>query len=405
MKNSRVSALALAAATFGLALGAPAKAQQVEWSDRFDSVATRAGEVNQQSSPILGEHAVPALTQAIAQYEGIVAQGGWPHVPAAATLKIGSNDPSVSVLRRRLMVSGDLATSAGVSTVFDTYVDAAVRRFQTRHGIKPDGVVGGETLNQLNVPAAVRLQQLRTNLVRLSAYSGPLGSRYVVVNVPGAEIETVEFGSVVSRHGGVVGKVDRQTPLLTSTIHEINFNPFWTVPKSIIRKDLIPKMQSEPDYLTRYKIRIYDQSGREIDPMQVNWNTDEAVSYMFRQDPGEINSLGNVRMNFHNPHQVYLHDTPAKSLFAENARFHSSGCVRVQNVREFVAWVLKDTPGWSREQIDAVIRSGERINANVVNAPALYTVYLTGWANTDGTVQFRPDVYDRDGLQQTAQVQ
>jgi murein L,D-transpeptidase YcbB/YkuD len=220
-------------------------------------------------------------------------------------------------------------------------VQAAVKRFQERHGIPGDGVVGSGTLNALNVPADVRLRQLQATLERIQAMGIPT-ERYVMVNIPAARIEVVEGGVVVSRHTAVVGKVDRQTPLLASRIHEINFNPFWTVPASIIKKDLIPKMQKEPTYLTDHHIRIYNQQGIELQPEQVNWYTDEATNYMFKQDPGDQNSLGFVKLNFHNPHQVYLHDTPAKNLFGSDYRFESSGCMRVHNVRELVAWVLRD---------------------------------------------------------------
>jgi murein L,D-transpeptidase YcbB/YkuD len=216
------------------------------------------------------------------------------------------------------------------------------------------------------------------------------------VNVPGAQIEVVENGMVVSRHTAVVGKVDRQTPLLSSRIHEINFNPFWTVPASIIKRDLIPKMQTEPDYLTKNHIRIYRQTGEEIPPESVNWHSDEATNYMFRQDPGDQNSLGFMKLNFHNPHQVYLHDTPSKGLFGSDYRFESSGCVRVHNVRELVSWVLRDN-GYSRAMVDQTVRGGERLDVQVANPPALFTVYFTAWTTGEGVIHFRDDIYNLDG--------
>ena len=209
----------------------------------------------------------------------------------------------------------------------------------------------------------MRLAQLQANVERIKAMGLP-NERYIMVNIPGAQIEVVENGAVVSRHIAVVGKVDRQTPLLSSSIHEIRFNPFWTVPASIIKKDLIPKMQKEPTYLTDHHIRIFNQQGMELQPEQVNWHTDEAMNYMFRQDPGDQNSLGFVKLQFHNPHDVYLHDTPAKNLFGSDYRFESSGCVRVFNVRELVAWVLRDT-GYNRAPVDETIRSGERLDVEV----------------------------------------
>jgi L,D-transpeptidase YcbB len=179
----------------------------------------------------------------------------------------------------------------------------------------------------------------------------------------------------------------------------VNFNPFWTVPASIIRKDLIPKMQKEPNYLTDNRIRIFSGRGEEIDPRRVNWFSDEATRYMFRQDPGgEVNSMGFVRINIPNPHGVYMHDTPSKGIFGDDFRFVSSGCVRVQNVRDYIQWLLKDTPGWTRDQIDATFRAGDRIDARLAQPVPVYWTYITAWATPEGLIQFRDDIYNRDGF-------
>ena len=388
-----VGLAALLLPSAGFAQDAFTGVQQSEWAEGFDAQSTIARPVT-TTAPILSPQTAPAMEQAIYVYEDLVARGGWNAVPANKELTIGVRDPNVVELRRRLITSGDLKQRSGDPAAFDSYVQAAVMRFQERHGLPADGVVGVGTLSALNVPAEVRLWQLKANLERIKATGIPSG-RYVMVNIPGARIEAVENGGVVSRHIAVVGKVDRQTPLLSSKIHEIRFNPFWTVPASIIKKDLIPKMQKEPTYLTEHQIRIYNQQGVELLPEQVNWSTDEAVNYMFRQDPGDQNSLGFVKLQFHNPHDVYLHDTPAKNLFESDYRFESSGCVRVHNVRELVAWVLRDT-GFNLAAVDQTIRSGERIDVQVVNPPTILTVYLTAWTTGDGVVHFRDDIYGLD---------
>jgi murein L,D-transpeptidase YcbB/YkuD len=202
----------------------------------------------------------------------------------------------------------------------------------------------------------------------------------------------------------VVGKVDRQTPLLSSRVYQVNFNPFWTVPASIIKKDLIPKMQKEPSYLRDHNIRIFTQAGQELQPEQVNWHSDEATRYMFKQDPGDQNSLGAMKLSFHNPHQVYMHDTPAKNLFGSDYRFESSGCVRIHNVREVVAWVLRDQ-GYNLAAVDQVVRSGQRLDVDVPNGPAIFTVYFTAWTTGDGAVHFRDDIYGLDTQGQIAVAQ
>lgn len=368
-----------------------------EWTEGFDTTAPFQTPVH-SARPTLSAETAAYTEQAIAQYSWLAQQGGWPMVNAETALRIGVRSPSVTSLRQRLSTTGDLQTNGGASDSFDSFVDAAVKRFQQRHGLMADGIVAAETLRRMNVPVETRLQQLETNLSRLREVEGDLGARYVMVNIPGAEIETVDAGIVHSRHHAIVGKIDRQTPLLTTKITEINFNPFWTVPKSIIIKDLIPKMQKDPGYLDRQKIRIYDQSGNPLDWRMVDWNSDEAVKYMFRQDPGDINSMGSVKINFPSPDGVYMHDTPEKGLFGGDNRFHSSGCVRVQNVREYVFWILKNTPEWQQESIIQVMTNGERIDAKVADPIPLYFKYVTAWASADAIVQFRDDIYQRDGL-------
>lgn len=371
---------------------------QAEWRQSYDAGATKERVVRSQS-PILGPDTIAATERAIEVYRALMAQGGLRPLPSQQRLKLGVKSPAVTALRERLIQLGDLGANAGLSAVFDSYVDAGVKRFQARHGLTPTGVVGSQTFAALNTSAEIRLRQLEINLVRLRSYSGALGARYVTTNIPAAYVETVENGVVQTRHVAGVGKMDRQSPIMTAKILDVNFNPFWTVPASIIRKDLIPRMQKEPNYLTEQKIRIYNGQGQELDPRQVNWNSDEATRYMFRQDPGgEFNSLGFVRINIANPHGVYMHDTPAKGIFGDDFRFVSSGCVRVQNVREYIYWILKDSPGWGRAQIDEALRSGQRLNAKPPEPIPVYWVYITAWATPEGTIQFRDDIYGKDGF-------
>ena len=263
-----------------LALSTPAFAQQgraavAEWSDSFDAGSRSRSTRNPY--PVLGPHTVQGLEMAIGQYQQIVARGGWQPVPDRERLRIGARRPAVTALRDRLIASGDLDASTGRSDIFDSFVDTAVKRFQTRHGISPDGQVRDATFAALNVPAEMRLRQLETNLVRVRAYSGFLGNRFIVMNIPAAQLEAVENGTVVSRHVTVVGKIDRQSPVISTRVQDINFNPYWTVPASIIRKDLIPKMQAEPDYLAKNRIRVFNGQGQEVAPESINWNTMEAM--------------------------------------------------------------------------------------------------------------------------------
>lgn len=369
---------------------------QAEWQQNYDS-ALRS-RIERSNTPMLSPDAVAATEQAVERLRAVAANGGWGTV-SKQRMKLGTRSQDVVALRQRLIASGDLDASAGGSNVFDSYVEAAVRRFQFRHGLVQSGVLNPGTISAMNISADVRLRQLELNLVRLRSFSGNLGRKYVIVNMPSATVETVADNHVVTRHAAGVGKVDRQSPIFNSRITEVNFNPFWTVPASIIRKDLIPKMRKEPNYLTDNKIRIYDAAGTEIQPSQVNWNTYEATRYRFRQDPGaDLNSMGFVRINIPNPYGVYMHDTPAKGVFGDDFRFVSSGCVRMQNVRDYIAFLLQDTPGWDSNKIQQAIDSGKRIDAPLAQPVPVYWTYISAWATPDGMMQFRPDIYDRDGL-------
>src|SRR3954469_11756228 len=331
--------------------------QRGDLGQGFDS-ASRTIHMPKASLPTLSPANVPTTEAAIAHYEQIVAAGGWPQVPPAERMRTGARHPAVVELRQRLTLAGDLDPSAVENDIYDSYVEAAVKRFQARHGISADGRPGALTLKALNIPAEQRLSQLKVNLARLRAFDTKNASRFVICNIPAAQLEAIENGTVASRHAAVAGKPDRPSPDINSRIIEINFNPYWTVPVSLVRKDLIPKMQAEPDYLTKNHIRIFDPKNNELTPAQINWFSEEAVNFKFKQDPGDFNSLGSIRINFPSPHGVYMHDTPYKNLFGDDVRFHSSGCMRIQNVRELVNWLLSETNGFSRIEIEDVIRSG-----------------------------------------------
>ncbi|PSJ64235.1 L,D-transpeptidase family protein [Pseudaminobacter soli (ex Li et al. 2025)] len=410
MKTTRRSFLTAASALAVTAIAGAAKAQDVvdeilqssrrgNWDDTFDARASEGGKVA-STQPIFSPRTVGYVQQSIMDYQNVVGQGGWPEVPANKKLQLGVSDPDVQALRKRLMVSGDLSQRAGISDSFDTYVDAAVKRFQTRHGLPGDGVMGQYTYAAMNISAPVRLGQLETNLTRLQAQAGTLGERYVNVNIPAAQIEAVENDRVVLRHTAIVGKIDRQSPIVNSKINEIIVNPYWNAPISIVRKDIIPLMRKNPNYLKDNHIRLFAPKGGEVDPTTVDWSTEEAAKYLFRQDPSTINAMASVKINFPSPDGVYMHDTPQQSLFNKLMRFDSSGCVRVQNVRDLVTWILRDTPGWDRQRFEQTIKSGVNTPVPVTNPVPVYFTYVTAWSTGDGVVQFRDDIYAKDGVQE-----
>jgi L,D-transpeptidase YcbB len=396
-----IAAPALAQSAFDDLLNSPRRGT---WDDQFDARAasrTAVGVVS--NNPVLGPSGPANIQQAIFGYQQIVSNGGWPEVnPGQERLKIGVVSPTVQVLRQRLMVSGDLPREAGMSSAFDSYVDGAVKRFQARHGLPADGAIGEYTIKAMNISASVRLRQLETNLVRLQSMSGDLGPRYIMVNIPAAYIEAVENDRVALRNTAVVGRIDRPTHAINSKVYEVILNPYWTAPRSIIEKDIVPLMRKDPTYLTRNQIRLFDNRGQEVAPETVDWHAPKAPNLMFRQDPGKINAMSSTKINFHNPNNEYMHDTPQQGLFNKLIRFESSGCIRVQNVRDLNVWLLRDTPGWSRQEMERVIATRQNTPIRLSQEVPVYIVYVTAWSAKDQVVQFRDDIYQQDGNQELA---
>jgi murein L,D-transpeptidase YcbB/YkuD len=407
---SRRAFLTSAAMVGAGALAAPAFAQSAidslinapqrgDWDDQFDAkAASRTATAVVSNTPILGPQSVPSIQQAIAQYQQIASAGGWPEVtPSQQRLQIGVTDPAVQSLRQRLIITGDLPREAGISSAFDSYVDGAVKRFQARHGLPADGVIGEFTLKAMNIPADVRLQQLNTNLIRVQTFPEELGRRHVMVNIPAAYVEAVEDGSVATRHAAVVGRLSRPTHLVNSKIYEVILNPYWTAPRSIVEKDIVPLMRKDPTYLEKNAIRLIDGKGNEVAPETVDWNAEKAPNLMFRQDPGKINAMASTKINFYNKNGEYMHDTPQQGLFNKLMRFESSGCVRVQNVRDLTTWLLRETPPWSRQQMEQVITTRVNTPIKLAEEVPVYFVYISAWGMPDGVVQFRDDIYQLDG--------
>jgi len=363
-----------------------------------DSNTAAAQALIATNEPILSFDTAYNLQLAISQYEPFVANGGWEEVPQEAfRLMIGKSGTGVIPLKRRLISSGDMDLVPNVNDLFDETTDRAVRTFQARHGLVVNGQVDEATWYALNVPAAQRLQQLYLNFTRVQGMANRLNDRYVVVNIPAATIEAVSGGMVEQRHIAVVGRVDRATPIMASKISQINFNPYWHVPKSLVERDLTRYMQEDPEYLAKQNIHIYDGKGNEISPASIDWtNIGNAVNYMYRQEPGAENSMGHCKINFYNPYDCYLHDTPSKALFGENARFHSSGCVRVEGVNQLVSWLLRDNGDWDQNRVDSTFASLERLDVECKARVPIHTTYITAWANRQGTVSFRDDVYNFD---------
>jgi L,D-transpeptidase YcbB len=381
-----------------------------DWEQRFDQSDAKQLEVEQPKGyPTISKDNLTPMKAAIKRYADIAVKGGWERVPSVE-LRLGMSHPAVVALRRRLEVSGDLRPSGGERDIFDSYVEKAVKQVQVSNGLPPTGVVDKQLILALNVPAAARLRQLRTNLARIASLNAPTNGKYIIVNVPAAQIEAVDNNQVISRHIGVVGKIDRQTPILSSKIQEINFNKVWVVPPTVLKSDLIPKgrdaMTKGQNILDKYKVDAYVDynaytRGQKLDPMKIDWNSSDVLKYFYAQQPGEDNPLGFVKINFPSPHQVYMHDTPGQSIFARDVRAESSGCVRVQNVQTLVAWLLAEN-GWDRARVAHMKQTRETLNVTLKKPVQLHFNYISAWATPDGMTHFRRDLYHRDGAGVTA---
>jgi L,D-transpeptidase YcbB len=359
------------------------------------------------ATPWRSEEMLDAMDKAIKRFEQIGSKGGWPQIPGSKMIRPEDDDERLPILRRRLMATGELGgrNGGGVSNsyTFDEHLDAAVRRFQENHGLRVSGRVDRSTLAALNIPVQTRIAQLKLNMTRIrdSMATRP-EDRYILVNAAAFQLEAVEKGEVQQRHRTINGKPERQTPVVRANIRAVNFFPYWRVPDSVATLDLIPRLRKEPEYLAKEKIRVVkgNFNGPEIDPQQVDWNTALATEIKFRQDPGPQNALGLMRIDMPNSEGVYMHDTPMKQLFAQRSRPFSAGCVRVQDVHKLVDWIARYEAGWDRPgRAEQVVESGNAIDVNLLRQLPVYFVYITAWAEpSDGRVVFRPDIYNRDGI-------
>lgn len=343
------------------------------------------------------------LRAALARYRGLAARGGWPPVPAGASLRFGDADSRVAALRLRLHSAGDLDDAAMHGVDFDETLLGAVLAFQQRHGLDPDGVVGPKTLAALNVTAEARVRQIELNLERWRWMPQDLGRRHVLVNTAAFLLDMVQDDEAVLSMRVVVGRPYRRTPDFSDSITYLVLNPYWEIPPSIAVRDILPQIRKDPGYLKKLGIRVFRGWGAEaraLDPAAIDWQGLKAGSfpYRLRQDPGPVNALGRIKFMFPNAHNVYLHDTPARELFLRETRSFSSGCIRLEKPMELAALLLAGT---ALDTVEALEEALPGRISHTVRLPApvpVHLVYWTTWAERDGTVQFRSDIYGRDHL-------
>jgi murein L,D-transpeptidase YcbB/YkuD len=335
----------------------------------------------------------------LARYKGYAANGGWRAVPAGPTLKPDGNDARVPALRARLAAEGFAAQTSAQPNAYDDALVAAVRAFQTHHGLNADGVVGARTLEELNVSAAALVDRLRVNLERLRWVLVERAPRFVGINIAGFRVYYVEDDHPLWTARAVVGKPFRETPVFRADMKYLVLNPDWTVPPTILRQDALPAIRRDVHYLKRQNMDVIDRNGRIVDPSTIDWAhvTARTFPYLLRQRPGPTNALGRIKFMFPNPHAVFLHDTPSRELFQREVRLFSSGCIRVEHPFELADILLKDDPRWTPDVVRATVDSGVTQTVSLPHPIPVLVLYLTAVAFDDGRdFSFYGDVYGRD---------
>ncbi len=344
------------------------------------------------------------LQDLLQAYRSLASAGGWPVVPPGAKLEKGMYDQRVQSLRHRLWLSSDIKAQDVIDAFeFDEELETAVRRFQARHGLETDGIVGRHTLAALNVPVEERIQQIRLNMERWRWLPGEMGARYLMVNMAGFELQLIDNEATVMDMRVIIGRPYRSTPAFSAELTHLVFNPYWNVPHKLALLDLLPEQQKDPQYLARKGIRVFSDWGRdaiEIDPDSVDWSQYNAHNFAFRlrQEPGAANSLGRIKFMMPNPYAVYLHDTPAQHLFRRAVRTFSSGCIRIEQPVRLATALLQDDRQWTEADVMQLIDSRENRGVVLSRGIPVYMLYLTAWVDDAGRAHFRDDVYGRDLL-------
>lgn len=371
---------------------------------RFLSEALDAGQLVSSLQNLAPDHPdYHQLRNLLQRYRRIDRAGGLTTVASGETLKPGMRSGRIAALRRRLKQSGDLSAAERATgpELFDDALESAVKRYQTRHGLEPDGVVGPATLGSLAIPAAQRVRAIEINMERWRWLPQNLGDHFITVNIAGFEMKLVDKGKVRMSMPVVVGKPYHATPVFTELMTYLVFSPYWNIPTGIASRVIVPNIRRNPEYLEQESIKVFrgwEQPARELDPASIDWSQVEAgrSPYRFRQEPGPNNALGGVKFMFPNKYQVYMHDTPARELFEHTSRDFSNGCIRLKEPLRLAEYLLREHDGWDAQRITAAAQRGQEQTVRLTRAWPVHVLYWTVWVGADGEVNFRPDVYGRD---------
>lgn len=336
-----------------------------------------------------------ALKSMLAHYRALAEQGFWPDIAQGAPLKRGMSDPRIPQVRQLLAMTGDFEWKADASPVYDPQLEIAVQRFQQRHGLEAKGLIGKQTVMAMNVPPAERARQIMLNMERWRWMPEDLGDYHILVNLAAFELQQVQSSVIVDRMKVVVGAVATQTPEFSDEMEYVEFNPTWTVPYSIATKEMLPRLRQNPfAYAGDFDVFM---NGQLVSWGAVSWTLygPGNFPFTFRQRPGPKNALGKVKFMLPNPHNIYLHDTPAKEKFLATSRAFSHGCIRLSRPLDFAYKIVGGIPGWNKARIDATIAAGRTVQVPLPRRVPVHLIYATAFKGDNG-IEFRPDVYGRD---------
>ena len=355
---------------------------------------------SQNQIPMLSSTSDSALKASQDKYANIIAQGGFPPIPRGSYSK-SSKGAGVGALNKHLFMEGYLraeGTQGEFAQLYTNATEEAVSHFQRNMGLLVTGTVNNATLSELNVSAEERMRTISANIPRLAIYEKDLGDRYLVVNVPAQQLETVSSGKVFSRHNVIVGRPERPSPVVMTALATVKFNPYWNAPVSIVERDILPKMVSGTQVLTDMNMKVFEggPNGAEVDPRTVKFTPANIDKYLFRQEPGPHSAMATAKIEFPSTFGIYLHDTPEPQLFRTSNRFYSSGCIRVEKMPLLVEWVLNGQDGFAAPKISSMAETLERLDVPLAAPPQLRVAYLTAWPTAGGTVAFRKDIYNMD---------
>ncbi len=343
------------------------------------------------------------LKKALMTYRAMEKNGGWPSIAAGKAIRPGDNDHRLPDVIRRLSVTGDLYPRAAETTHYSPMLKNSIIKFQLRHGLGPDGVIGPNTLAAMNVPVSGRIKQIMINMTRWRWQKHDLGKKYILVNIANFDLTAFENGQEFFEMPVIVGKFQNQTPIFSDRITQITLNPYWNIPPSIAQNEELPNLQKDPNYLEKQHIRLFagwSADDREIDSKYVDWKNMSPAGmdqFKLRQDPGAWNALGQIKFDFPNQYDIYLHDTAAQNLFSRTQRDFSHGCIRVSDPIKLAAFVLSSQAGgWTPEKIMNSIKENKNTPIRLSQPMPIYITYQTAWVDKNGMICFKDDIYGMD---------